>query len=58
MPSMFIHILREGMVHSLALVTNCPKKRRRQWGLVQCGHFADKGEGGYLDVDVRTFWYK
>jgi len=27
-------------------------------GFVQCGHFADKEEGGSSDVDVRTFWCK
>jgi len=27
-------------------------------GVVQCGHFSDKGGGGSSDVDVRTFWCK
>jgi len=25
---------------------------------VQCGHFADKGEEGSSDADVRAFWSK
>jgi len=32
------------------------KDVRSQGGFVQCGHFADKGEGGSSDADVCIFY--
>jgi len=32
------------------------KRRPQSEGVVQCGHFAEKGDSS--KSDVRTFWYK